>query len=182
MLPSYPLKYLFTLLGFSFCFFGCGQKMIESKSYDLMLKGILEEKVPFISVDSLSKKDPDSYILLDTRTRAEYEVSHIPGSVWVGADYDPERIPELKGDKEVITYCSVGKRSENLGAAISQHADSIRVSNLYGGIFEWVNRGHRVQVDGERTDRVHAYNKSWGIWLKKGKKVYEPKPGQKASR
>jgi rhodanese-related sulfurtransferase len=182
MLSTSPLKYHFTLLGFSFCFFGCGQKMVESRSYDLMLKGILEEKVPFISVDSLVKKDTGSYILLDTRSRAEYEVSRIPGGVWVGPDYDPERIPELKGGHEVITYCSVGKRSEDLGAAISRQNDSLHVSNLYGGIFEWVNRGHRVQVQGERTDSVHAYNKSWGIWLKKGEKVYEPKPGQKASR
>ena len=45
---------------------------------------------------------------------------------------------------------------------------------MYGGIFEWVNEGFPVVNNQEKqTDNVHAYNKSWGIWLKKGVKVYE---------
>ncbi len=161
---------------------GCGQDMVQSKSYDLMLQGILKEKVPFISVDSLQALDSSSYLLLDTRSRAEYEVSHIPGAVWVGQKFDPQRLPDLEEDQNLITYCSVGKRSEDLGAAISEEYGSVQVRNLYGGIFEWVNRGYSVVDEGTPTDSVHAYDKKWGVWLKKGKKVYRPEPGQKASR
>jgi len=34
------------------------------------------------------------------------------------------------------------------------------VSNLYGGIFEWVNQGNNVVDDNNRiTPKVHAYGK-----------------------
>lgn len=46
------------------------------------------------------------------------------------------------------------------------------VSNLYGGIFEWVNQAHEIVNDSGKTDSVHAYNRFWGMWLQKGKKVY----------
>jgi 3-mercaptopyruvate sulfurtransferase SseA len=49
-----------------------------------------------------------------------------------------------------------------------------RVANLYGGIFEWVNQGYPV-VDnsGKETGRIHAYNRTWGVWLNRGRKVYD---------
>ena len=40
---------------------------------------------------------------------------------------------------------------------------------FYGSIVEWVNQGNTVVNDtGEKTLKVHAYNKKWGIWLNKG--------------
>lgn len=174
----------FFLMGFfaSIGFNGCGQSKVQKRSYDLMLKSMLKEKVSFISVDSLRKKDRDSFLLLDTRSRSEFEVSHIPGAIWVGQTYDPQKLPDLSGKKEVITYCSVGKRSEDYGAKLAAEHDSLKVSNLYGGIFEWVNRRNKVMDEESVTDSVHAFDKKWGIWLNRGKKVYEPKPGQNASR
>jgi len=48
------------------------------------------------------------------------------------------------------------------------------VVNVYGGIFEWVNRGHPVVTgDGTETETVHAYSKSWSMWLTRGNHVYE---------
>ncbi|HCQ29365.1 MAG TPA: rhodanese-like domain-containing protein, partial [Flavobacteriales bacterium] len=48
------------------------------------------------------------------------------------------------------------------------------VFNLYGGIFDWKNKGFRV-VDnqGKETEKVHPYNEKWGVWLTKGEKAYE---------
>ena len=48
------------------------------------------------------------------------------------------------------------------------------VRNLYGSIFEWVNQDNPV-VDnqGKPTQKVHAYSRTWGVWLNKGEKVYE---------
>mgnify|MGYP000312300498 CR=1 FL=1 len=49
-----------------------------------------------------------------------------------------------------------------------------KVMNLQGGIFDWVNSGHSVYDNsGSETQKVHAYDKSWGKWLTKGEKVYE---------
>ena len=50
------------------------------------------------------------------------------------------------------------------------------VSNLYGGIFEWVNQENPViDTTGNETKNIHAYNKTWGVWLNKGNKVYDSK-------
>ena len=46
--------------------------------------------------------------------------------------------------------------------------------NLRGGIFDWVNMGYPVyDKEGNETQKIHAYDKSWGKWLIKGEKVYE---------
>ena len=71
-----------------------------------------------------------------------------------------------------MVCCSVGARSEKIGAQLRQ-AGFTNVRNLYGGIFEWVNEGQPVVTGANRpTDRVHAYSPTWGIWLKRGQKVY----------
>ncbi|MDF9798803.1 hypothetical protein OKW21_004066 [Catalinimonas alkaloidigena] len=45
---------------------------------------------------------------------------------------------------------------------------------MYGGIFEWVNQGQDVvDSSGQPTEKVHAYDRVWGIWLKQGEKVYD---------
>lgn len=116
---------------------------------------------------------PDA-ILLDTRAKAEYDVSHLPGARWVGYDdFDISRVQNIPKNANVVLYCSVGYRSEKVGEKLLA-AGYQRVSNLYGSLFEWVNQGNPV-VDraGQPTRRVHAYSRAWGIWLNRGEKVYE---------
>jgi predicted sulfurtransferase len=74
-------------------------------------------------------------------------------------------------DTPIIVYCSVGYRSEKVAEQIIA-AGYTQVSNLYGGIFEWVNEEQPVYDTKGKTQKVHAYNKVWGVWLRKGKKVY----------
>jgi len=143
-----------------------------SKAYDLMLKALYKNSVPTISVPEL-KKMPDA-ILLDTRAKAEYDVSHLPNARWVGYDdFDLSRVQGIPKNANVVLYCSVGYRSEKVGEKLLA-AGYQRVSNLYGSLFEWVNQGNPV-VDrtGQPTRRVHAYSRAWGIWLNRGEKVYE---------
>ncbi|MEN8818965.1 MAG: rhodanese-like domain-containing protein, partial [Polaribacter sp.] len=48
------------------------------------------------------------------------------------------------------------------------------VLNLYGGIFEWKNKGNLVfDSNGNATEKIHVFSKEWSKWLLKGKKVYE---------
>jgi rhodanese-related sulfurtransferase len=145
---------------------------IDSKAYATMLDALYKKTVPLMSVATLQKQ-PDA-ILLDTRTKEEYNVSHLPGAKWVGYDeFELNRVADVPKDGNIVVYCSVGYRSEKVGekllAAGYQH-----VHNLYGSLFEWVNEGNPV-VDGKgkQTQRVHAYSRLWGVWLKRGEKVYE---------
>lgn len=135
-----------------------------------MLKTLLSHKVDEVSVqESVEAKNA---VYIDAREKQEYEISHIKDAVWVGYDdFDIARMDDVSKDKKVIVYCSVGKRSEDVTQKLV-NAGYKDVANLYGGIFEWVNQGEPVYHDGKETNRVHAYSKTWGIWLKDGEKVY----------
>ena len=138
-----------------------------------MLKTMIKETVPTITVAELSKKDLSKMVLLDSREKKEYEVSHLKNAKWVGyEDFKLIRVNDVPKDASIVIYCSVGVRSEKIGEKLMA-AGYTNVKNLYGSIFEWVNEGYPVyNMNGKPTDRVHAYSKTWGIWLKKGVKVY----------
>jgi rhodanese-related sulfurtransferase len=144
------------------------QVHVSNKSYDIMLSSLLAHSVNETSVDSIKDQ-----ILLDAREINEFEVSHIQGAQWIGYDdFDLSRVADLDKDSKIVVYCSVGYRSEKISEQLV-NAGFTNVQNLYGGIFEWVNTGRDVvDPNGEHTKDVHAYSKSWGVWLKKGKKVY----------
>jgi len=145
---------------------------IQSKAYDLMLQTLLSGSVPSVSVDSL-KHLRDNVVLLDTRSRNEYEVSHIKGAQFVGyKSFDSTKVAGLPKDTAIVAYCAVGYRSEKIAEQLQQMGFT-NVKNLYGGVFEWKNQGNTVVTDNGPTDKVHAYDRLWGRWLNKGKKVYE---------
>ncbi|MEZ4919143.1 MAG: rhodanese-like domain-containing protein [Saprospiraceae bacterium] len=137
-----------------------------------MLKTLLGHTVPELGVAKVAPKASD-FVWLDAREPKEYQVSHIKGAQLVGYDhFDIEALPEgLSKDQPIVVYCSVGYRSEKVAEKL-RAAGFTRVSNLYGGIFEWVNQGHPVYKGEQKTAKVHAYDKKWGVWLKKGEKVY----------
>ena len=125
-----------------------------------MLEGMYKYTVPLIQPAEIQKKGLSNYILLDTREKEEYEVSHLPGAIWTGYDHFNEAVLDLLDkDKAVVVYCSVGYRSERIGERM-QKAGFTQVYNLYGGIFQWTNEGNAVEnAAGEPTPKVHGYNK-----------------------
>lgn len=140
--------------------------------YSAMLKGLLRETVPLVSVAQL--KTAPGPVLLDARAPQEFAVSHLPGARWVGyEEFQLARVQDLPKATPLVVYCSVGYRSEKVGEQLRQ-AGYTNVRNLYGGLFEWVNEGNAaIGADNRPTPRVHAYSPSWGIWLQRGQKVYQ---------
>jgi rhodanese-related sulfurtransferase len=163
-------KIIIAFMGIFF-FSQCEGQTVKSNTYAIMLKGLLSHSVSEISVDSLAKVKSD-VILLDAREQKEFDVSHIEGAKYVGYDnFKSEAVSDLDKTKPVVVYCSVGYRSEKISEKLLKMGFT-DVSNLYGGIFEWKNNGYSVEnADGE-TEKVHAFDKIWGVWLKKGEKVY----------
>ncbi|AWV97738.1 rhodanese-like domain-containing protein [Arcticibacterium luteifluviistationis] len=147
---------------------------VESGTFNILLKTMLHETVPTISVSDLSKKKADNIVFLDAREKGEYNVSHLKNAKWIGfEDFDLARVNGIDKNAEVVIYCSIGVRSEKVGEKLMA-AGYTNVKNLYGSIFEWVNQGHSVyDLAGKPTPKVHAYNKKWGVWLNEGEKVYE---------
>lgn len=133
-----------------------------------------KNNVPYISVEALDVNNPN-IVLLDARAIEEFQVSHLKNALHVGYDgFDIEMVNAYVEDKnrEIIVYCSLGIRSEDVANKLIE-AGYTNVKNLFGGIFEWKNQDKMVyNVNGQVTDSVHAYSKSWGKWLKSGIKVY----------
>jgi len=161
-------KYMYLVL---FVFFGWSQvstAQVANSSYKLMLKTLLSHTVPEVVVTDAPTPSENIYYL-DAREKREYEVSHIQDAIWIGYDdFKGERIADIPKDSKVIVYCSVGYRSERISEKLLEMGFS-DVSNLYGGLFEWMNEEKEV-VTGEGTEQtptnqVHAYNRIWGVWL-----------------
>ncbi|MEM7483609.1 MAG: rhodanese-like domain-containing protein [Bacteroidota bacterium] len=132
--------------------------------------------VAYVSAEELDSAE--DIILLDTRQKKEFDVSHLKHAIWVGYDnFDIDNIHKKAPDKEapVVVYCSIGVRSEDIGEKLISLGYT-NVKNLYGGIFEWKNKGYSVYyTNGAKTEKVHAYSKFWGVLLTNAKKIYSTK-------
>ncbi|SNR17531.1 conserved protein of unknown function [Tenacibaculum jejuense] len=164
-------KIVFFLSFFIFSF------TFSQSSLKQLLKKYNTESVPYITAEELSKEKSD-YILLDARESKEYDVSSIKNGIFVGyQNFDLKRTTDVilanKKDAKIVVYCSLGVRSEDIAEQLKKKGFT-NVFNLYGGIFEWKNKGFTViNTNNKPTEKVHAFDKEWGKWLKKGIKVYE---------
>lgn len=145
------------------------------KKLDKLLQKYNKNNVPYITSDTLAS-EKNSPILLDAREEKEFKVSHLENAICVGFDHfnvteTLEKLPKDKNTK-IVVYCSLGIRSEIVAHKLIEKGYT-NVYNLYGGIFEWKNHSFQVMDTlGKKTEKVHAFNKDWGKWLKKGEKVY----------
>ena len=102
-------------------------------------------------------------LLVDTRTRAEYDLSHLAGAEYGGADAEFPLAGVAK-DRPIVAYCSVGYRSGRFARTL-RAAGFTNVHNLEGSIFKWANEGRPVFRGSERVTEVHPYNGTWGLLL-----------------
>ena len=148
-----------------------GYSQVKNGAFRALLHRLLQHDVPEIDVLSAAR-DSASTIFLDAREPREYAVSHLHHALPVGYDhFDLQQLPALDKECPIVVYCSIGYRSEKITEQLKA-AGFTHVSNLYGGIFEWVNRGLPVYDEHGPTHLVHAYNRTWGIWLRRGEKIY----------
>ncbi len=149
-----------------------GYSQVKSSAFRLMLKNLLQHSVPETGVQAAAR-DSSTLVFIDARERREYAVSHLPRAVYAGYDaFDTTLLHRIDPQTPVVVYCSVGYRSEKIAEKFIA-AGFKQVSNLYGGIFEWVNQGFPVYNEKGKTNQVHAYDHTWGVWLSRGKKVYK---------
>lgn len=142
--------------------------------FETMVNSLVSNDVDAISSTELADLlNQDSVLLLDSRESDEYRVSHLEGAKCIGydrPDYDVLRNEDKS--KPIVVYCSVGKRSEDIGLELKKRGFT-NVYNLYGGIFDWTNRGFPVvDMEGNSVNKVHPYNTAWGIWVNNYEKVY----------
>lgn len=135
------------------------------------------EGVTHISADDFMTLNSDDVVVFDVRESAEFDVSRIAGAVQLSPDIDIEEFEEDYKDlivgKQVVFYCSVGRRSTDMLAKLTpvlRDSGVNTASNLTGGLFKWVNQSRPIDGSG-----VHPYNDYWGRLISDQSKVnYRP--------
>jgi phage shock protein E len=128
-----------------FLFFGCTSKIIDEESFDktktVHETNDTEEKTEYVRISSEEAKrmmeEPESYIILDVRTEAEFSEGHIKGAVLIPHNKIKEHAGDLLPDKDqiILIYCRSGNRS----AYASLELIELGYKNVYdfGGIIDW---------------------------------------------
>lgn len=115
-------------------------------------------------------------LLLDVRSHAEYDVSHLHGARWVNTDQPVgQATAGIAHTAPIITYCSVGYRSSAYAQRLIQDGFT-NVHDLQGSIFQWADDGLPVYRDGRVVDQVHPYNRYWGQLLKRSLWAFSASP------
>lgn len=83
----------------------------------------------------LLEKHPDIF-LIDVRQPDEYEKGHIPGALLIPLPELPDKLSELRSDKDIVTYCRLGRRSFAAAQLIADEL-GIEVFTIDGGIMAW---------------------------------------------
>lgn len=105
----------------------------------------------------------EQIVLLDVRSPAEFEVSHLRGAIRVDpTDHDRALPAEVRAGAKVVAYCSVGWRSSELVEKL--RLSGIEAENLEGSIFQWVAEDRPVYRGDEPVAVVHPYSPAWA-WL-----------------
>lgn len=73
------------------------------------LEGKIQSISPLITKQKLERKD--DFVLLDVRTKHEYDKGHIEGSLHIPINELKSKSCALDKTKEIITYCGVGLRA-----------------------------------------------------------------------
>ena len=158
------------LLFFLFCSLSLGA---QTDSYKKMLKEYYDG-FPTISAETALKKlENEDVVFLDIREMEEFNIGHISNALNVGYDhFYMDKIKHLPKTTEIIVYCSIGARSQDIGKKLKKFGYT-NVTNLYGGLFHWCNLGYpMVDLWGKNTITIHGYSKEWGKWVTNGTVVY----------
>lgn len=128
-------------------------------------------EVPQMSTQQLAAMRADDtapdIVLLDARSTAEFEVSHLPGAVLASnTRMALEALEASDPALTVVVYCSVGYRSSRLAEKLRARGIE-NVFNLEGSLFQWANEGRPLYRGEERVYQAHPYDEEWGELLDK---------------
>ena len=139
----------------------------EQQNLSAVSKNLIQGTVPTLTTkelaETLTKK---KVLLLDTREKKEFEVSHLTNARWVGYEqFKLSTLAKVPKNTPIIVYCSVGYRSEKIGEKLRKAGYS-NVTNLFGGLFTWANEGRPLKNKAEQpTHTVHGYDTAWAQYL-----------------
>jgi NADPH-dependent 2,4-dienoyl-CoA reductase/sulfur reductase-like enzyme/rhodanese-related sulfurtransferase len=112
--------------------FGSAKDAINQTGY--VGNNVRDGKTPTIQWHELEAAQASGAVLVDVRTKDEYQAGSIPGARLIPVDEIREHLAELAG-KDVIVHCEVGQRGHTATQILRSHG--IKVRNLDGGYATW---------------------------------------------
>jgi hydroxyacylglutathione hydrolase len=85
-------------------------------------------------------------VLVDVRSRAEWEGGHIPGAFHIPLGELGQRQGEIPNTGAVVVQCRTGGRAA-IGASLLQRLGRTNVQKFEGGYLAWQAAGHPVEAD-----------------------------------
>jgi rhodanese-related sulfurtransferase len=82
-----------------------------------------------------------SLIIVDVRTREEYDSGHIEGAILIPVSELEGRINELSKEEELLIYCRTGNRSSN-SVNILKANGYTKIFHMNDGIIAWIQAGY----------------------------------------
>lgn len=126
-------------------------------------------------LQNLVKKDKDKYVIIDVRSKLEYDKGHVPGAVH--ADYyDTDALKKAAGDKTPITYCAFSAMRGPYAAYQLYQAGYENVSLLNGGISAWAEDIQGLNSNDPKVKTVFNHPKN--IFPDREKGDYPPNQGE----
>ena len=108
---------------------------------EILADGLATENYPVASAAELAPRiEANEVHLIDVRTDAEWNLSHIPQAEHRFLGRLPEQLTEIEHSKPVVVQCQSSARSA-IAASILQ-ADGMDVINLSGGFQAWLAAGY----------------------------------------
>lgn len=110
---------------------GCGAKTDQNGGEEKAYMNITAEEAK-----KLMDTEQD-YVILDVRTRQEYESGHIPGAILIPNEEIAERAENELTDKDqlILVYCRSGNRSKQ-ASEVLEKLGYTRIRE-FGGINDW---------------------------------------------
>jgi rhodanese-related sulfurtransferase len=101
---------------------------------------MFNSKYKNVSAEEANKliSENKDFIILDVRTKEEYDSGHIPGAKLVPVQILPMKLNELSGykDKPILVYCASGGRSPRAVETLADD-DFQNIYHLSRGISSW---------------------------------------------
>ena len=105
-----------------------------------------KEGIPQVSVALLQeKKQTAKPLIIDVRTKPEYEAAHIADVTWIPLAELAERLPQLHDYKNQPIYlvCASGRRSQRAAVRLLERGFT-QPMNVAGGTLAWIAAGYPV--------------------------------------
>ena len=79
----------------------------------------------------------DAFRLIDVREEGEFAVARIDGAELLPLSRAQEWLADLSPDEEIVFFCHVGGRSQQVASYLASQLGFTNVANMLGGIDDW---------------------------------------------